>query len=173
MDPRAEARAVARIVREAGGELVGRVKLQKIAYLLKEAGFGDEFPFEYKLYGPYSETLARATQRACFLDMIHEDEKTTQWGDTSYSIYTLKEGFLSEQADERREQLIRLANEESSVVLELAATALYFHKREKDPTPWKTTRQRKPDKAVKFLGPAKRFYEKLQASFPQLPILLK
>jgi uncharacterized protein YwgA len=54
----------AEIVRDAGGRIVGRTKLQKVAYLLELAGLGDGFQFEYRHYGPYSEDLAGAIQMA-------------------------------------------------------------------------------------------------------------
>ena len=54
------AQAAARIVSDAGGSLIGRTRLQKIAYLLELSGTGAGFPFEYRHYGPYSEKLATA-----------------------------------------------------------------------------------------------------------------
>lgn len=63
-----------RIIRDAGGELVGRTRLQKIAYLLQLAGYGDEFQFEYKHYGPFSEDLARGIEIAAAFGQVTEDE---------------------------------------------------------------------------------------------------
>ena len=54
----------AAIVRDAGGRLVGRTRLQKVAYLTQLAGFAGDFPFEYRHYGPYSEDLAEAMEIA-------------------------------------------------------------------------------------------------------------
>ena len=48
----------ARLVDEAGGRLVGRTRLQKVACLAKLAGYLPEFNFEYRHYGPFSEALA-------------------------------------------------------------------------------------------------------------------
>ena len=39
---------VAEIIRAAGGEIVGRTRLQKVAYLLELAGLGHGFRFEYR-----------------------------------------------------------------------------------------------------------------------------
>ncbi len=45
-------RETAEIVRDVGGRIVGRTRLQKIAYLLELAGFGVGFRFEYRHFGP-------------------------------------------------------------------------------------------------------------------------
>ena len=43
------------IVRDAGGEITGRTRLQKIAYLLEAVGCGDGFHFFCKHHDPFSE----------------------------------------------------------------------------------------------------------------------
>src|SRR5215472_1618568 len=85
--------AVARIVGDAGGELVGRTRLQKIAFLMQLAGFSDDFPFEYRHYGPYSEELAQAMEIAVALGPVKEEERVADWGGR-YSIYTLSRSAL-------------------------------------------------------------------------------
>jgi hypothetical protein len=47
-----ELRGTVAIVRDAGGHIVGRTRLQKIAFMLEPAGLGGGFPFRYKHYGP-------------------------------------------------------------------------------------------------------------------------
>ncbi len=54
---------VVAIVAAAGGELAGRVRLQKTAYLLDIKGLKSGFQFEYHHYGPYSRELDQATRR--------------------------------------------------------------------------------------------------------------
>ena len=68
------------IVHDAGGELVGRTRLQKVAYLCQLAGFSADFPFEYRHFGPFSEELADAMQIAIGLKRVREDERRTNWG---------------------------------------------------------------------------------------------
>jgi uncharacterized protein YwgA len=81
-----EAQRAAEIVRDAGGQIVGRTRLQKIAYILEVVGLGAGFPFRYKHYGPYSEQLADAAQTARILGMLNEQETHAAWGGV-YSIY--------------------------------------------------------------------------------------
>src|SRR5487761_2060130 len=80
----------ARIVREAGGQLVGRTRLQKVVYLAQLAGFGEEFDFEYRHYGPFSEDLATAMEIAAGLGVVQEEETRAQWGGW-YSTYRATE----------------------------------------------------------------------------------
>jgi uncharacterized protein YwgA len=155
------------IIADAGGQIVGRTKLQKIAYLLEAAGEGEEFHFDYHHYGPYSEDLARATSLAGMTGDIREEEKVANWGG-SYSVYTTS---TSSQEDGVRQRLVKAAAEANSVVLELAATAAYFAENGKS-DPWAETEKRKPDKAEEGrLDAAKRLYEELRGISQKLPVI--
>lgn len=155
------------IVADAGGQIVGRTKLQKIAYLLEVAGEGDNFQFDYHHYGPYSEDLTRAASLASMVGDIDEKEKVASWGG-SYSIYTTS---TSSKENGVRQRLVRTAAEANAVVLELAATAAYFAiNNESDP--WKETEARKPDKAADGrLDEAKKLYGTLRGISKKLPAI--
>lgn len=151
---------VAAVVSDAGGRIVGRTRLQKIAYLLEAAGVGDGFEFEYRHYGPFSEGLASAARTATLLDLIDEVEEPTSWGGF-YSVYSLK-AYASEQVDSVRRTLAKRAAEANSVELELAATAAYLHATGVDDA-WGETARRKPDKVGGGrLDRAKALYEELR-----------
>jgi uncharacterized protein YwgA len=139
-----EARRAAEIVRDAGGHIVGRTRLQKIAYFLEVAGLGAGFPFRYKHFGPYSEQLADAAQTARIVGMLREQEMPTTWGGL-YSTYhsLLPQDFPVPEARRRLAQELAKAD---AVELELAATALYLAF-ERFQDPWGETARRKPDKA--------------------------
>ena len=79
---RPDAEKAADIIRHAGGQVVGKTRLQKMAYLLEMTGLGVGFPFEYRHYGPYSEELADGIASASFWDLISEEEHTANWGGT-------------------------------------------------------------------------------------------
>jgi uncharacterized protein YwgA len=150
----------AAIVRDAGGYIVGRTKLQKIAYFLEITGVGSGFPFRYKHYGPYSDLLAAATQHAAALQLIIENEAVANWGG-QYSTFQ-----TSMRADPSTNPArIRLAQEmvnADAVELELAATAAFL-KREGFPDPWTETARRKPEKAEGGrLERSKQLYRQLQ-----------
>jgi len=172
----------ARIVQDAGGELVGRTRLQKIAFLLRLAGFGDEFVFEYRHYGPYSEDLAQAMDIASTLGPIKETERTTDWGGR-YSIYTLDKSIDEYESDTLRSSFVKEAKKIDAVELELAATAAYLFScegigKDRAGDPWMECRRRKPSKASGGrLERAAEAYDKLRSlesltPLPQLPPLL-
>src|SRR5258708_12172064 len=75
-----EARRVAAIIRDAGGRVVGRTRLQKMAFILEASGLGSGFPFIYKHYGPYSEELSSASRTGAILGLLNETEAPASWG---------------------------------------------------------------------------------------------
>jgi uncharacterized protein YwgA len=135
---------VAKVIQDAGGEIVGRTKLQKTVYLLTLAGFEDQFRFGYKHYGPFSEELAEAADFATAFGLISEHQQTSSWGGT-YSVYSAASSELS--APPSRVSLTQEAARSDAVLLELAATAAYLAQENK-PQPWEETARRKPDKAA-------------------------
>lgn len=155
-----EAEAAAAIVRDAGGRIVGRTRLQKICFILEAAGLGSGFRFKYKHYGPYSEELSEATGIASVLDLLDEEEQPASWGG-SYSIYTTGMPRDLHTPNGR----IRIAEESAradAVELELAATALFLAC-EGVQDPWRETARRKPDKAGGGrLDRAKQLYKQLR-----------
>jgi hypothetical protein len=139
-----EAHRAAEIVRDAGGHIVGRTRLQKIAYILEAAGLGPGFSFRYKHYGPYSEQLADAAQTARIVGLLYEQETTAMWGGL-YSTYYSRiqpDSFVPEARRHLAQEMVSV----DAVELELAATALFLA-HERVPDPWGETARRKPDKA--------------------------
>ncbi len=152
---------VADIVRDAGGRIVGRTRLQKIGYLLELSGLGEGFSFEYRHYGPFSEELASAARDANALGLISEEEHRATWGGF-YSIFTAPRAAPLGNANHSRIRLVREAADASAIELELAATAAFLAK-EGSRDPWGDTRKFKPDKAQGGrLENAKVLYGRLQ-----------
>lgn len=135
----------AEIVRDAGGEIVGRTRLQKVAFLLELAGFGEGFPFEYRHYGPYSEDLADSIQAARVFDLVEEREMPASWGGM-YSIFKATDQAGPRAMDDRS-RFAEAAASIDSIELELAATAAFLSAVERSPDPWGQTARRKPEKA--------------------------
>jgi len=155
----------AEIVRDAGGELVGRTRLQKVTYLSQLAGFHVGFPFEYRHYGPYSEELSDAIEIAVGCLLVEEDERPTDWGGW-YSIY--RSDLDPRATATERSNFLRTAKGIGAVELELAATAAFLFEVEgfgrlNSEDPWIETARRKPEKAANGgLNRAKRAYRRLQ-----------
>ena len=152
---------VAGIVRDAGGRIVGRTRLQKVAYLLSVAGLEEGLPFAYKHYGPYSEDLATAARDAGLFGLLCETEQQASWGGT-YSTYVVGEQPSSSVPLARR-RLAAEAAEADAIELELAATAVFLAK-EGYSDPWMETARRKPEKTENGrIEKARVLYRKLSA----------
>ena len=150
---------VAQIVRDAGGQIIGRTRLQKLAYLLEVSGLGAGFAFKYKHYGPYSEDLANAAESAHLVGTLEERQCQTDWGGF-YSIYSVV-GSNSISPNAARVALASLAVDADPVELELAATAVFLSRDGFD-EPWLETLKRKPEKATDLrLKRAKELYKEM------------
>ena len=111
----------------AGGELTGRVRLQKIIYLMDQLGLKSGASYIYYYYGPYSEDLWDAVSDAKFFDGLREEMVSTNNVEITYSIFKLpyhknastKIGAMTtEQAKLHLEKLKSI----NSTILELAST---------------------------------------------------
>lgn len=152
------AKDVAAIVAHVG-ELVGRTKLQKTVALLELAGVGPGFRFSYHHYGPFSEQLATATDRAILLGLVKESPRRATWGG-HYSIFSADRRPDDNPA---RARLIELASQADAVALELAVTAAFIAEDEGLDEPWAVVADRKPEKASeKNLRAAKKLYREFR-----------
>jgi uncharacterized protein YwgA len=157
---KSDAENAADIIRDAGGRVVGKTRLQKVVYLLELSGLGCGFSFEYRHYGPFSEDLANAVVTAQIADLITEEEHTASWGG-SYSIFKIMSGSANSNVNAARKRILELGMEANPISLELAATAAYLAD-EGDSDPWAETSRRKPEKAEKWLNDAKTLYTTLR-----------
>ena len=113
---------VTNIIRDAGGRIVGRTRLQKIGYLLSATGLDDSFRFSYKHYGPFSEELATSAKFGALFGNLKERQDQTAWGGT-YSTYTISDVEDLDYTSPRY-ALASVAAAADSIELELAATAV-------------------------------------------------
>ncbi len=133
------------IVRDAGGSVVGRTRLQKVAYLLTVTGLDDNFQFSYKHYGPFSEQLASSAHLASLVGKLRERQDQAAWGGT-YSTYTVDGADVIDRSSVR----FKLASEAvkaDSIELELAATAVFL-RYDGYANAWEETARRKPEKST-------------------------
>jgi uncharacterized protein YwgA len=145
---------IADVIAAAGGTVVGRVRLQKLFYLLDQLGLGSGFGYEYHHYGPYSSELMEAIADATAFQMISEKLEQRASDGVNYSIYCADSSSVREddkllgcmdrvQAVTALEEL----NSQTSTVLELAATIHWLRHHEVTPD-WKDElRHRKGVKA--------------------------
>jgi uncharacterized protein YwgA len=128
---------VAAVIDAAGGELTGRVRLQKVVYLLDQLGLGSGFEYDYHHYGPYSRDLDNATADAQAFDLIDETFRHRGSDGARYSVFKLKadQGAKPEAfgrlGRDRAEPLLRKFSTTNVTVLELAATIVWLCREEK------------------------------------------
>ncbi len=124
----------------SGGALVGRIRMQKVAYLLEQLGMGAGIPFEYHHFGPYSEGVSDAVTDAKFWGNIKEVVNFRQSDGAPYSTFKTtvaapdKLGQLD--ANVARGYLEKFSGR-TSTVLELAATVHWLTSVEKV-TDWRS-----------------------------------
>jgi uncharacterized protein len=154
-----EAQQAAAIVRDAGGRIIGRTRLQKVGFILEAAGLGVGFVFRYKHYGPYSEDLTVAARIAAVTGLVQEIEQPASWGGlySTYSTASPQDPLV----DETRRRIAQETACADAIELELAATALFLAN-EGVQNAWAETARRKPDKAAGRLEQAKVLYERLR-----------
>lgn len=132
---------VADLVQVAGGELTGRVRLQKIIYLLDHKGLHSGASYIYYHYGPYSEDLWDAVSDAKFFEGLREDS-ASDGSSPPYSVFKLvQQRRLNDKVgdlpvDTARELLTKLKSI-NSTVLELASTIHWLAFVERVPN-WKS-----------------------------------
>ena len=159
---------VTNIIRDAGGCIVGRTRLQKTAYLLTVTGLDDNFRFNYKHYGPFSDQLASSTKFGALIGDFREEQDQAAWGGT-YSTYTLDDAQDVDYEDPRS-RLASMSAEAEPIELELATTSIFlFYDGYKNA--WEETAQRKPEKSSpERLTNAKNLLERLATVDVPIPI---
>lgn len=156
---------VVNIVALSGGSLTGRIRLQKIAYLLEQLGMGAGVEFSYHHYGPYSEPVTNAVADAKFFDALLEKIEFRQSDGGPYSVFETKKSVddiakLGEMDVQDAKRYLDLLGPANSTVLELAATIHWLRSFEKF-ADWKheieirkpgKTKSGRLEKAVSLLG---------------------
>ena len=132
---------VAALLTAAGGEIVGRIRLQKILYLLDQKGLNAaDAAFHYHHYGPYSRVLDEAIERAKALSGVNEIISYRHADGAPFSVFSGRNGGtgakIGDLSFSEARRLIGVMKPHTSTVLELAATAhwLFAKERVKD---WK------------------------------------
>jgi uncharacterized protein YwgA len=118
---------VANLVELAGGELVGRIRFQKIVYLLDSLGLGSGATYTYYHYGPYSEELWDAVSDAKFFDGLREETAPLDGGVALYSVFKLDQRrpvpeMIGGLPKNRAREILTKLKDVNSTVLELAST---------------------------------------------------
>lgn len=114
---------ITEVINAAGGRITGKVRLQKILYILDQLGLRSGFSYQYHYYGPFSRDIVNAVEDAKAFGYVNELIECRKSDGAAFSI------FVAEPVAERPAALDpRLQGALSSMlpakatVLELAAT---------------------------------------------------
>lgn len=131
-------RLVAEIVAAAEGEIIGRVRLQKIVYLLEQKGLASGASFSYHHYGPFSRQIDEAVDAAKAFDGLEEVVRHRQSDGAPFSVFQLSpdsdvvpNGTIGGLSTDVVRDLIKRMKGKTSTVIELAATIHWLATREK------------------------------------------
>lgn len=143
---------ISSVMSAADGEVVGKIRMQKIFYLLEQLGLNGDLNFSYYHYGPYSEDLARSLDYAEMVDQaVREEPRHTSSGSTFIAYILEREtdpvDSIGEMDWDTAKNHISIMKKETSIVIELAATIHWLRYKEKVGE-WKSElRRRKTSKA--------------------------
>ncbi|MEA2974553.1 MAG: hypothetical protein QOF19_73 [Alphaproteobacteria bacterium] len=122
------AELVLAIVSNLPGQAVkGKKRLQKLAFLLKEAGLRCNVRFEIRDYGPFSREVASAANLLAAIGKISEIEEPVGASHTFVTVYRIvsRSNDQAQLADKYKKILARL-EAFSSIELEVAATVQFY-----------------------------------------------
>src|SRR5215471_7421463 len=109
------------LINAAGGEVVGKVRLQKLVYLLDQLGLESGFPFSYHHYGPYSEELADAVEDEVIFHHIDVDMRRRSDG-VPFFVFKACARATAATFPTDIMSALRMMQSRTAIVLELAAT---------------------------------------------------
>ncbi len=131
------------------GKLVGKTRLQKVAFLLEQCGMQSGLDFDYHNFGPFSADLARGAEIAVGKQLVQAIEKpgfhAVPYVEYSTSISPPRK--VAKLGASRAESLLEKMEKYSAIALELAATIKFL---EEEGFP-----RTKIDDKVRHLKPAK------------------
>jgi uncharacterized protein len=118
------------LLNAAGGAIVGKVRLQKIVYLLDQMGMNSGYSYEYHHYGPYSAELADSVDEDVVFGRIEEVSQRRASDGVPYSVFRVShaqstardDGKLGSMPLTEVRDALGVMDRYSATVLELAAT---------------------------------------------------
>ncbi len=131
---------VAGAISLAGGSVIGRVRLQKVMYLLTKKGLGGPFRFSYHHYGPFSRDVDEAISDAKAFCGLREATRHRELDGAPFSVFELPataahqlpSSFGNLVVEQARAD-IACMNAVTSTVIEVAATIFWLKHEERVP----------------------------------------
>jgi uncharacterized protein YwgA len=121
---------------QACGKIEGRVKFQKIVYILQDMGHPFREEFGYLHHGPYSSDLKSEIDQLCEWELVNEVEQPVKdYMRYEYSPNKELRAMLSEIGDEsvpEWSELARQLNRMNATDLEGISTIMFLRRRDFD-----------------------------------------
>jgi uncharacterized protein YwgA len=113
------------LIKEAGGQIHGRKKLQKLAYLLQYNNVHNiQYDFDFYNYGVYSHLLSHDLMAAVALGFVKEDKKAGSF----YPYYEITLNNSKFKTLDNLNQENKALFNKSSAFLEVLSTIIYLYK---------------------------------------------
>lgn len=126
----------------------GKKRLQKLVYLLKNAGIDSGASFFLKDYGPFSREVENAADIMSIFGDLEETAETVGYNGYMATVYSLPDAAQLEP-DLKMSEVLSELERFRSVELEVASTILYFEGEGQDrETAVDSTRDMKPSKTT-------------------------
>ena len=109
------------LIDAAGGQVVGKVRLQKLVYLLDRLGVPTDFSFSYHHYGPFSEQLADSVEDSVVFGRVSTETRRRADG-VPFVVYKALDHGEGRGMSDRFKSALAAMQQRSAIVLELAAT---------------------------------------------------
>lgn len=147
-------------------EVRGKKRLQKLAYLLKEAGVTTDAEFFLHDYGPYSTNIAQSASMLAFVGHVSESEEPVGASRTFVTVYRPDDPPPGPRLSSAHRDLLRFLDQFSTVELEVAGTVRLFERKGYTrEVAVARTQAMKPNKAIPLvLGKAEAILHRISGS---------
>lgn len=121
---------MAQLVEKNGGEVAGRVRLQKIIYFCKALGADIDPNFKLYVYGPFSQQVADTLQDCVVEDILVEENGVIQRG-IEFNDYLESVTGLEDQSMKILIDVLELCKTLTTKQLEIDATTFFIDRQQK------------------------------------------
>ena len=125
---------IIQLLEEKGGEIQGRVQLQKLVYFCKAMGVDINANYKLYIYGPYSQQVANALQDCVADNILTESDGVIRKGadyDAFLNAFVKSENKLSDVSKNIVNDILGLCDRMTTKELEITATTFFIDRQQK------------------------------------------
>ncbi len=106
----------------------GKKRLQKLVFLVDDAGFDSGAVFLLKNYGPYSRDIENRSELMTIFGELVETQASTGYKNYRTTVYSIPDDDYSEEIDYNFSSLVRKLDKFRTIELEIASTIRFFER---------------------------------------------